>query len=59
MLVVAYEILVSAQGPLVLGFWGFGAKGLGPRLDKNLDDIKTAIRLLKDYIIILNYSDTK
>ena len=24
---VAYEILVSAQGPLVLGF---GAKGLGP-----------------------------
>ena len=28
--VVAYEILVSAQGPLVLGF---GAKGLGPGLD--------------------------
>ena len=36
--VVAHEILVSAQGPLVLGFgvlgfWGFGAKGLGPGLD--------------------------
>ena len=31
-MVVAYEILVSAQGPLVLGFWFgvFGAKGLGP-----------------------------
>ena len=29
-MVVAYEILVSAQGPLVLGFW---AKGLGPGLD--------------------------
>ena len=28
--VVAYDILVSAQGPLVLGF-GFG--GLGPGLD--------------------------
>jgi len=28
--VVAHEILVSAQGPLVLGF---GAKGLGPGLD--------------------------
>ena len=35
---VAYSILVSAQGPLVLGFGtkGFGAKGLGPGLDKNL-----------------------
>ena len=36
--VVAYSILVSAQGPLVFGFgvwgfWGFGAKGLGPGLD--------------------------
>ena len=36
--VVAHEILVSAQGPLVLGFWvsgflGFGAKGWGPGLD--------------------------
>ena len=28
---VAHEILVSAQGPLVLGFWvwGFGVWGLG------------------------------
>ena len=35
--VVAYSILVSAQGPLVLGFWffGFGAKGLGPGLDNS------------------------
>ena len=28
--VVAYRILVSAQGPLVLGFW---LRGLGPGLD--------------------------
>ena len=34
--VVAYEILVSAQGPLVFGFLGFGAKGLGPGLDNNI-----------------------
>ena len=35
---VAYSILVSAQGPLVLGFRtkGFGAKGLGPGLDNHL-----------------------
>ena len=37
---VAHEILVPAQGPLVLGFWvfgflGLGAKGLGPGLDNN------------------------
>ena len=32
--VVAWSNLVSAQGPLVLGFWVFGAKGLGPGLDK-------------------------
>ena len=31
--VVAYEILVSAQGPLVLGFLGLGLRGLGPGLD--------------------------
>ena len=32
---LAYSILVSAQGPLVLGFGtkGFGAKSLGPGLD--------------------------
>ena len=34
---VAYSILVSAQGPLVFGFLGFGAKGLGPGLDKNMN----------------------
>ena len=32
--VVAYEILVSAQGPL-FGFLGFRAKGLGPGLDNS------------------------
>ena len=32
-MVVAYEILVSAQGPLVLGFWGLGLRCLGPGLD--------------------------
>ena len=32
--VVAHEILVSAQGPLVLGFLGLGLRGLGPGLDK-------------------------
>ena len=33
--VVAHEILVSAQGPLVLrlGLKGLGLKGLGPGLD--------------------------
>ena len=31
---VAYEILVSAQDPLVLVL-GLGLKGLGPGLDKN------------------------
>ena len=31
--VVAYEIFVSAQGPLVLGFLGLGLRGLGPGLD--------------------------
>ena len=28
-----YEILVSAQGPLVFGFLGLGLRGLGPGLD--------------------------
>ena len=28
-----HEILVSAQGPLVLGFLGLGLRGLGPGLD--------------------------
>ena len=32
-LVVAHEILVSAQGPLVFWFLGLGLKGLGPGLD--------------------------
>ena len=31
---VAHEILVSAQGPSVLGFW---AKGLGPGLDNSCE----------------------
>ena len=34
--VVAHEILVSAQGPLVLGFWVWGLRGLGPGLDKSI-----------------------
>ena len=29
---LAYEILVSAQGPLVLGFWVFGLRVLGQGL---------------------------
>ena len=41
-MVVAYEILVSAQGPLVLGFLGLGLRGLGPGLDnKNIIPICT------------------
>ena len=34
--VVAHEILVSAQGPSVLGFWvlGLGVWGLGLTIDK-------------------------
>ena len=31
--VVAHEILVSAQGPLVFGFLCLGLRGLGPGLD--------------------------
>ena len=31
--VVAHEILVSAQTPLVFGFLGLGLRGLGPGLD--------------------------
>ena len=40
--VVAYSILVSAQGPLVLGlgFLDFGAKGLGPGLDNTGRKVK-------------------
>ena len=37
--VVAYRILVSSQGPLVLGFLGLGLRGLGPGLD-NLRKVK-------------------
>ena len=33
MVVVAYEILVSPQGPLVLVFLGLGLRVLGPGLD--------------------------
>jgi len=43
--VVAYEILVSAQGPLVFGFLGFGAKGLGPGLD-NIDNNNNLIIIM-------------
>ena len=32
---VANEIIVSAQGPLILGFWVLGLRVLGPGLDKN------------------------
>ena len=52
--VVAYEILVSAQGPLVLGF---GANGLGPGLDnillignRALFILLITIRLIKIYL---------
>ena len=43
---MAYIILVSAQGPLVLGFGtkGFGAKGLGPGLD-NISHLHIGIAL--------------
>ena len=42
---VAYSILVSAQGPLVLGFGtkAFGAKGLGSGLDNKLGIEKKSI----------------
>ena len=52
--VVAHEILVSAQGPLVLGF---GANGLGPGLDnillignRALFILLITIRLIKIYL---------
>ena len=34
--VVAHEILMSAQGPLVFGLFVFWAKGLGPGLDNTI-----------------------
>ena len=39
--VVAHEILVSAQGPLVLGFWvwGFGVWGLGLTIGGELTQV--------------------
>ena len=39
--VVAHEILVSSQGPLVFFFFGggFGAKGLGPGLDNLIREL--------------------
>ena len=42
---VAHEILVSGQGPLVFGFLGFGAKGLGPGLD-NIDNNNNLIIIM-------------
>ena len=58
--VVAYRILVSAQGPLVLGFgflgfWVFGFLGLGPGLDKNIknfDDVQILWNDPKMYVRI-------
>ena len=35
---VAYEILVSAQGPMVLGFGVWGLRVLGPGLDKRYQE---------------------
>ena len=39
---VAHEILVSAQGPLVLVFWvwGFGVWGLGLTIVMNFNPLK-------------------
>ena len=44
---LAYSVLASAQGPLVLGFGtkGFGAKGLGSGLDNKLGIEKKVSRL--------------
>ena len=41
--VVAYRILVSAQGPLV---FGFGLKGLGPGLDNKLNNLLFALNYM-------------
>ena len=40
---VAHKILVSAQGPLVLGLGqkGLGLRGLGPGLDNNVKVFKS------------------
>ena len=48
--VVAHEILVSAQGPLVLGF---GAKGLGPGLDNIYSE--TCITITEPYLMCSLY----
>ena len=44
--VVAHEILVSAQGPLVFGFLSLGLSGLGPGLD-NYNEICSKIIMLR------------
>ena len=52
--VVAHEILVSAQGPLVLGFW---AKGLGPGLDNFARNCVSSARNEVDNTTIPNHLD--
>ena len=51
---VAHEILVSAQGPLVLGF---GARGLGPGLDNIYSvDTQYSLSFQKPNILGIQYS---
>ena len=46
--VVACEILVSAQGPLVLGFWVFGLRVWGQGLTKTIS--KKILRLFNVFV---------
>ena len=54
---VAYSILVSDQGPLVLVFLGLGLRGLGPGLDNNIichphiQDRMSKKRMLLDFLL--------
>ena len=47
---VAWSNLVSAQGPLVLGFWVLGLRGLVPGLD-NFLEYDISFLLLRVYLV--------
>ena len=54
--VVAHEILMSAQGPLGFGFLGAGAKGLGPGLDNNFRKVSANQHLHVHQHITLHFN---
>ena len=53
MVVVAYRILVSAHGPLILGFWvwGFGVWGLGLTIMASDWSVRVCMHIVPDRIL--------